>query len=77
MVIGTEIRRCRKALGWTQIELARRIGVHNTWIYKVETGQKDPSLKLLRDIGMEFQRAGEPFQGALAEVLGLDALAVG
>jgi transcriptional regulator with XRE-family HTH domain len=50
----------RKAKGWTQGDLALRIGVGSTFISNVETGRKNlpvPSLKVFaRVFGMRFSR---------------------
>ena len=40
------VRACRDALGWSQGELARRVGVSRQTINAVETDKYDPSLPL-------------------------------
>lgn len=41
---------CRLAKGWTQEELAERVGVHRETIMRLEPPQYNPSLKLAIDI---------------------------
>lgn len=45
-VIGQYIR-CRKALGITQAELARRTGIPRTNITRFESGSYNPSLEMM------------------------------
>jgi DNA-binding XRE family transcriptional regulator len=58
--VGLRVRSLRKAKGWTQRDLASRIGVGPTFISNVENGRKNlplPSLKVLvRAFGMRFSR---------------------
>lgn len=56
--LGKTIREQREALGWSQAELARRLGVQSSHVAYIETDQRKPSLLLLKRI---------------AGVLGLDA----
>lgn len=44
--VGATIRRRRQALGWTQHELAERVGVHVNAVTKWENGQHYPGRKL-------------------------------
>ena len=50
-----EIRQARKKLGITQTELARRAGVSQAYIAKIESGQADPKLSTLRMISQALQ----------------------
>lgn len=43
--IGATCRKKRKALGWTQQELAERAGIHRTVISEIENGNFSGSLK--------------------------------
>lgn len=40
MLNGLSIRRRRSALGWTQMELAARSGVTQSWVSKLEAGRE-------------------------------------
>jgi putative transcriptional regulator len=42
--------------GWTQAELAERLGVSRQTIIAIETGRYDPSLPLAFDIAEIFKR---------------------
>lgn len=54
--LGAEIRNIRKALGWSQQELAEKIGLCRTNVYKWERGERPPRLDLLADAAPEFER---------------------
>lgn len=58
MRLGRMIREARESLGWSQEDLARRLGVDRTTVGKWETGVNEPDLSMLRK---------------LSEVLGLSA----
>lgn len=44
MVLGTQIRRARHQQGWTQTDLAGRIGVTQKTMYAIETGSPTVSI---------------------------------
>ena len=46
--LGFRIRERRLARGWTQAELARRCGLHRTFIGSVERGERNLSALNLR-----------------------------
>jgi putative transcriptional regulator len=46
----------RATNGWTQAELAERLGVSRQTIIAIETGRYDPSLPLAFDISEIFKR---------------------
>ncbi len=48
--LGKNIKYLRKSKGLTQSELADRIGVHPTYIGKIEGGKSNPSTILLFQI---------------------------
>ena len=48
--IGHRLRTRREALEWTQVELARRCGLHKAYIGFVERGERNVSLINLRKI---------------------------
>lgn len=45
--LGTKIRELRKRQGWSQTELAERLGFHLTYVNRVETGKQAPSLEFI------------------------------
>ncbi len=45
--MGNNLRRLRKARGWTQAELSVRSGVNRVMIAKYETGRGNPTSKTL------------------------------
>ena len=44
---GKILRRLRNAKGWSQVDLAVRLEVARSHIGRLETGEKQPSLKML------------------------------
>ncbi len=55
--IGSQLKERRKTLGITQSDLAEMAGVSKNTLYKIETGQTNPTLKML---------------GKIAEILGME-----
>ena len=45
--LGKELKYLRKKAGFTQEELAEKIGVHPTYIGKIEGGKSNPSTIML------------------------------
>jgi transcriptional regulator with XRE-family HTH domain len=60
--LAANIRAFRKARGWSQGELAERIGAHLTHVSRVETGKYNPGLDFL-------VRAAEAFGVTLDELV--------
>jgi DNA-binding transcriptional regulator YiaG len=53
-VTGTQVRRIRQALGLTQLEFAKRLGVHAVTVAKWETdaqGMRGPAARLIMLLG--------------------------
>ncbi|TXC96165.1 helix-turn-helix transcriptional regulator [Streptomyces sp. ISID311] len=51
---GARLRSSREARGWTQDELAERMGYSSTHISAVETGRKPPTLRVSRSADRAF-----------------------
>ncbi len=49
------IRQLREARGWSQLELANRIGVTPSTVYNWERGRSEPSASTLRQIARTFE----------------------
>lgn len=45
--LGNELKILRKAQGLTQEELAEKVGVHATYIGKIEGGKSNPSVRMI------------------------------
>ena len=60
--LGKRIRSLRKALRWTQEELAHRSGLNRSYMSDVECGRSDVSLSTL-------QKIARPLGIAVAELL--------
>jgi transcriptional regulator with XRE-family HTH domain len=41
--VGRRLREARRRKGWTQFELARRVGCSESQIAKIETGRAEPA----------------------------------
>lgn len=56
--MGSQIKKRRDTLGITQPDLAEMAGISKNTLYKIETGQANPTLKVLNKIadilGMEI-----------------------
>lgn len=49
--LGATVRERRRLFGWTQAELAGRVGVTRDWVIDVEAGRGNPQLRhLLRTL---------------------------
>jgi len=55
--IGMEVARRRRDLGWTQAELAERMGSTQAVVSRLESGAGEPSLSLLERVA---RATGEP-----------------
>jgi len=44
VTLGDRIRRRRKLAGWTQVQLAERIGIDRTFLADVERGKRNISI---------------------------------
>ena len=53
--LGNRIRSLRKKRAWTQVELAEMLGVDRSYLSEIETGKKDPGLRVLKTIADGFQ----------------------
>ncbi|CRM20520.1 MULTISPECIES: helix-turn-helix transcriptional regulator [Pseudomonas] len=54
--MNNQLRPLRAELGWSQAELAQRLGVSRQTINAIETGRYDPSLPLAFKIAKVFER---------------------
>lgn len=55
--VGGRIRAWREGAGWSQRELAERLGVTQAAIHNWESGQRQPSLRMLSQIARAFGRS--------------------
>jgi ribosome-binding protein aMBF1 (putative translation factor) len=51
---GQAMREARRRLGWTQLELAQRVGCTESLITKIETGRAVPDQELKEAIAREL-----------------------
>ncbi len=52
---GAHVRKLRQARGWSQEELAHRMGRHWTYIGGVERGERNPTLRVIADLAMALE----------------------
>jgi transcriptional regulator with XRE-family HTH domain len=52
--LGQRIRTLRKSAGWTQVEMADRLGLARQYISDLEQGKRDPSLSILQVLSDGF-----------------------
>src|SRR5215211_5409424 len=55
MDIGQRVREVREDLGMQRTVLARRVGVAENTIYRIETGKRTPSVEVLEKIARELR----------------------
>jgi transcriptional regulator with XRE-family HTH domain len=55
VVLGNRVRSLRLKHGWTQVDLAEMLGIDRSYLSEIETGKKDPSLRVLKTIADGFQ----------------------
>jgi transcriptional regulator with XRE-family HTH domain len=53
--LGNRIRKLRKARGWTQIEMAERVGIDRSFLADVERGKRNVSILNLELIAKGFK----------------------
>jgi transcriptional regulator with XRE-family HTH domain len=53
--LGNRVRGLRRQRGWTQVELAELLGLDRSYFSEIETGKKDPSLRVLKTIADGFE----------------------
>jgi len=53
--LGDRIRKLRKACGWTQAEMAERIGIDRSFLADVERGKRNISILNLELIAKGFR----------------------
>ena len=53
--LGNRVRALRQEQGWTQVEMAEMLGIDRSYLSEIETGKKDPSLRVLKTIADGFK----------------------
>jgi transcriptional regulator with XRE-family HTH domain len=53
--LGNRIRTLRRKHRWTQVDLAEMLGIDRSYLSEIETGKKDPSLRVLKTIADGFK----------------------
>lgn len=54
-MVGEYIRSLRASAGLNQRELAERVGISASMLSLIESGKRDPTVRLLRDIGLALE----------------------
>lgn len=62
MSIGTRLKALRKGMGLTQQKLAEAVGVSRIYIQSLESGRRNPSMKLLN-------RLAETLQASITDIV--------
>src|ERR671910_2594689 len=71
MDIGRRVREVREDLGMQRTVLARRVGVAENTIYRIETGKRTPSIELLESIARELRTEPAELLRELGEPVGV------
>lgn len=58
---GAKMAEERKRRGWTQAQLAKKMGVHGQFIVMLESGNKRPSVKTVAKAAEAFQLPAQYF----------------
>jgi transcriptional regulator with XRE-family HTH domain len=53
--LGNRIRKLRKARGWTQVEMAEKVGIDRSFLADVERGKRNVSILNLELIAKGFK----------------------
>ncbi|HYH12888.1 MAG TPA: helix-turn-helix transcriptional regulator [Thermomicrobiales bacterium] len=56
------IRALRQARGWSQYELALKVGVHPQAVYLWETGRRTPQVPQMRRLGQLFELCSDEIE---------------
>jgi transcriptional regulator with XRE-family HTH domain len=54
-ILGSNVRRLRKAAGISQAELANRMGVDRAYVSGLELGQRNPTIVTLWHLGLALK----------------------
>jgi len=60
-IVGSEVRKLRKAAGITQAELANRMGVDRAYVSGLELGQRNPTVLSLWQVAQALGVRAGPF----------------
>ncbi|MEM7539882.1 MAG: helix-turn-helix transcriptional regulator [Chloroflexota bacterium] len=52
---GTSVRTVRRAHNWTQAQLAKRAGMNKTYLVRIESGDKNVTLKTAQKIACALE----------------------
>jgi transcriptional regulator with XRE-family HTH domain len=74
MKLGANIARLRKFHHITSMELAKRVGVTQSFISEIENGKKYPRIDLLQKIAQELDTTTSELLGEVPAVLSEDML---
>ncbi len=55
MEIGKELKRLREDCGYTQTIVAEYLGIDQTFLSKIENGEREPSVGLIEDLAMCYR----------------------
>jgi len=61
--LGLNVRRLRRARGWSQEEFAERAGLHRTYVSGVERGVRNPTITIV-------ERLAEALEATIGELAG-------
>jgi transcriptional regulator with XRE-family HTH domain len=53
--LGNRVRALRQKRDWTQVEMAEIFGIDRSYLSQIETGKKDPGLRVLKTIADGFK----------------------
>jgi putative transcriptional regulator len=69
--LGNRVRALRQEQGWSQVEMAEMLGIDRSYLSEIETGKKDPSLRVFKNHCRWFQAEPESIAKRLLRLLSL------
>ena len=67
MPLGVLVREAREARGWSQVELAERLGLSGAQVSRVEAGVRGVSTEVLARLAQELSLPADQVLAALAD----------
>jgi transcriptional regulator with XRE-family HTH domain len=54
-VLGANVRRLRRAKGWSQEQFADEAGIHRTYVSDIERGARNPTVTIVQKLANSLQ----------------------
>lgn len=54
-IIGRQVKKIRKRIGMTQIDVAERCGIYRSYLSRIESGKANPTISILADLAQTLK----------------------